>query len=184
VQFAHDTELALVEAAALVNTLSRSKDQLPDRAALNDYLRQHPYSGQVRRTQDELEGVRALRGRLRAVWEAPDKDSAVAMVNRMLADADARPYLTRHDHYDWHLHVTKPDAPLDQRIAAEAAMAFLDLIRMDALGRLKICSASDCDDVLVDLSKNQSKRFCATGNCANRMHVAAYRARRRQPHHA
>ncbi len=183
-QFAHDTELALVEAAALVNTVNGSEDQLSDRAALENYLSQHPYSGQRLGTQEELDGVRALRPQLRSVWEAPDRDTAASIVNQILATTDARPYLTRHDQYDWHLHVTEPDAPLAQRIAAEAAMAFLDLIRMDALGRLKICAATDCNDVLVDLSKNQSKRFCASGNCANRMHVAAYRARRRDSHQA
>jgi predicted RNA-binding Zn ribbon-like protein len=181
VQFAHDTELALVEAAALVNTLSSTEEYLPDLAAFADFLARHPYSGQILGTQQELESVRALRPELRSLWEAPDRDAASLIVNRILAESDARPYLTRHDEYDWHLHVTEPEAPLAQRIAAEAAMAFLDLIRMDQLGRLKICDATDCDDVLVDLSKNQSKRFCATGNCGNRMNVAAYRARRRQP---
>jgi predicted RNA-binding Zn ribbon-like protein len=33
--------------------------------------------------------------------------------------------------------------------------------------------------VVVDLSRNKSKRFCATGNCGNRANVAAYRARKR-----
>ena len=39
------------------------------------------------------------------------------------------------------------------------------------------CAAPDCDDVLVDLSKNRSRRFCGT-TCANRVNVAAFRARR------
>ena len=58
-------------------------------------------------------------------------------------------------------------------------MGFLDLIRTDDLGRLQICGADDCEDVLVDLSKNKSKRYCDTGNCGNRANVAAYRARKR-----
>ena len=44
-------------------------------------------------------------------------------------------------------------------------------------GRLARCAADRCDDVLVDLSKNRSRRFCDT-SCANRTNVAAYRARR------
>ena len=102
------------------------------------------------------------------------------LANEILAEADARPYLSRHDEWDWHLHVTRPEAPLADRIGAEAAMAFLDLIRSDALGRLRICAAQDCEDVLIDLSKNSSKRYCDTGNCGNRTNVAAYRARKRQ----
>jgi predicted RNA-binding Zn ribbon-like protein len=30
----------------------------------------------------------------------------------------------------------------------------------------------------MDLSRNQSRIFCDTGNCGNRLHVAAYRERR------
>ncbi len=59
-------------------------------------------------------------------------------------------------------------------------MGILDLVRADELDRLRTCAADDCDDVLVDLSKNRSKRYCATGNCGNRANVAAYRARKLQ----
>jgi predicted RNA-binding Zn ribbon-like protein len=179
VPFSHDTEVALVEAAALVNTHGLDGDTLATLADLDDFLAQHPYSGVIRRTPEELESVRALRPRLRKFWTIKDRDEAAALVNDILTEADARPYLARHDEWDWHLHVTRPDAPLADRIAAEAAMAFLDLIRSDALGRLRICAAEDCEDVLIDLSKNSSKRYCDTGNCGNRTNVHAYRARKR-----
>ncbi len=70
------------------------------------------------------------------------------------------------------------DAPFDQRILVETAMAVSDLVRADELGRLKECAADDCTAVLVDLSRNRSKRFCDVGNCGNRTNVSAYRARR------
>ena len=177
--FSHDTERALAETAALVNTVGLDGDTLVTLADLNDFLARSPYSGVVRRNHEELESIRALRPRLRSFWTAKDRDEAAALVNQILDEADARPYLARHDEWDWHLHVTRPEAPLADRIAAEAAMAFLDLIRADELGRLRICAAADCEDVLVDLSKNSSKRYCDTGNCGNRTNVAAYRARKR-----
>ena len=46
------------------------------------------------------------------------------------------------------------------------------------LRRLKICAARDCTAAVMDLSRNQSRIFCDTGNCGNRLHVAAYRERR------
>ncbi len=58
-------------------------------------------------------------------------------------------------------------------------MALVDVVRGDDLHRLRVCAAPDCDAVLIDLSRNSSRRFCDTGNCANRTHVAASRARRR-----
>jgi predicted RNA-binding Zn ribbon-like protein len=178
--FSHDTEVSLAEAAALVNTVELDGDTLVTLADLDDFLARYPWSGVIRRTQAELESVRALRPRLRKFWTVKDRDEAAALVNEILEGADARPYLSRHDEWDWHLHVTRPNAPLADRIAADAAMAFLDLIRADALGRLRICAAGDCEDVLVDLSKNSSKRYCDTGNCGNRTNVAAYRARKRR----
>ena len=178
--FSHDTEVSLAETAALVNTVELDGDTLVTLADLDDFLARYPWSGVIRRTHAELESVRALRPLLRKFWTVKDRDEAAALVNEILEEADARPYLSRHDEWDWHLHVTRPNAPLADRIAADAAMAFLDLIRADALGRLRICAAEDCEDVLVDLSKNSSKRYCDTGNCGNRTNVAAYRARKRQ----
>ena len=178
--FAHDTELALTQTAALVNTLSDEGDQLETRDGLDAFIERWQFSGERLRTDEELAQVRALRGRLRAVWTATDRDTVAAMVNEILADADAQPYLSKHDQWDWHLHVTRPDAPLAHRLAAEAAMGFLDLVREDDLDRLKICAAEDCQDVLVDLSRNSSKRYCDTGNCGNRTNVAASRARKRK----
>lgn len=176
--FAHDTEIALAESAELVNTLSDGVDTLSDRAGLVAFLQRFPFSGQLLGTQEEAELVRDLRTRLRSLWSAGDRAAAATIVNDILAEADARPYLTKHDQWDWHLHVTRSDAPLAQRIGAEAAMGFLDLIRGDDLDRLRICAADDCEDVLVDLSRNKSKLYCAAGNCGNRANVAAYRARK------
>jgi predicted RNA-binding Zn ribbon-like protein len=177
--FSHDTEMYLVATAALVNTVGLDGDTLVTLDDLDEFLARDPYTGVIRRTPEELESVRALRPRLRKFWTVENRDEAAALVNEILAEADARPYLARHDEWDWHLHVTNPDAPLADRIAAEAAMAFLDLVRADELGRLRICAAADCEDVVVDLSKNSSKRYCDTGNCGNRTNVAAYRARKR-----
>jgi predicted RNA-binding Zn ribbon-like protein len=178
-RFSHDTVIALAEAAALVNTDSDDGDSLVDQAGLDEFLRRFPFSGNRLRTDEELAAVRELRTRLRALWTAGSRDEVAAIVNDLLRESNAQPYLTKHDEWDWHLHLTGPDAPLAQRIGAEAAMGFLDLVRADDLDRLRICSADDCSDVLVDLSKNRSKRFCDDGNCGNRAAVAAYRARKR-----
>ncbi len=123
------------------------------------------------------DAVRALRPRLAQLWEV-DEDGAVDIVNALLREGNAQPQLVKHDAWDYHLHATRPDTPLADRMAVEAAMAMVDVIRMGEYGRLQTCAASGCDDVLVDLSKNRSRRFCGT-SCANRTNVAAYRARRR-----
>jgi predicted RNA-binding Zn ribbon-like protein len=178
--FTHDTEVSLAEAAALVNTVdSDGVDGLAQPAGLRSFLDRHPFTGVILGTEAEVAEVREVRTQLGRLWQVADRDAAVPIINEILAACDARPFLARHDEWDWHLHVTPPDAPLAQRMAAEAAMAFLELVRAGDWSRLRTCAAEDCNDVLVDLSKNRSKRYCADGNCGNRAAVAAYRARRR-----
>jgi predicted RNA-binding Zn ribbon-like protein len=175
VLFAHDTEVALAAAAALVNT-AQEPDELPDVAALDDFVEAWGWTGQRRRDRRELDAVRALRPRLRRLWYL-DEDSAVELVNGLLRESRALPQLLKHDGWDYHLHATPAEAPLAERMAVEAAMAMVDVIRQKELSRLETCAADDCHDVLVDLSKNRSRRFCST-SCANRTNVAAYRARK------
>ena len=179
--FAHDTEVALTAAAALVNTDSGSGDALVEVADLDGFVAQHGYTGARSRDRGELDAVRALRPRLRRLWQL-DLDTLVAEVNAMLRDAGALPQLVAHDGWTYHLHATAPDAPLADRIAVEAAMALVDVVRQDELDRLRVCAADDCGAVLVDLSKNRSRRYCGTA-CANRINVAAFRARQRETGH-
>ena len=177
--FAHDTEAALRGCAALVNTaatLPTDTDDLESVAELDAFVLEWEWTGSRAHDAAELEAVRALRPRLRELWTA-DTERAVELVNTLLADAAALPQLVRHDEWSWHLHATPPEAPLSTRMAVEAAMAMVDVIRADELGRLTVCAADDCEDVVVDLSKNRSKRYC-DGGCGNRANVAAYRARR------
>ncbi len=174
--FAHDTEVALAAAAALVNTDQAARDELADVSALDEFVRRWGWTGRRRRNRAELEEVRSLRPRLRELWDL-DEDALVARVNEMLRDAHALPQLVTHGEWGYHLHATAADAPLADRMAVEAAMAFVDVVRAGELHRLSVCEADACADVLVDLSKNRSRRYCST-SCANRMNVAAFRARR------
>lgn len=174
--FAHDTEVALAAATALVNTADGDEELLPDIASLDEFVRAWGWTGDRRRDEAELRAVRELRPRLRQLWEV-DEPTVVEIINELLREAQALPQLVRHDEWAYHLHATPPDAPLATRMAVEAAMAFVDVVRSDELPRLRMCAFPTCDNVVVDLSKNRSKRFCDAG-CGNRAAVAAYRARK------
>lgn len=174
--FAHDTECGLIAAAALVNTAGGEREGLPDIAALDEFFTAHAWTGRHEHTEAELRSVRQLRPRLRRLWHA-DPDEVVAIVNGLLRESNALPQLIRHDGEPYHLHAVPRDAPLATRMAVEAAMAMADLVRAGELSRLRICDHPDCDNVLVDLSKNRSRRFCDAG-CGNRAAVTAYRARK------
>ena len=173
--FAHDTEVSLTAAVTLANT-AEPPDTLETMAELDAFYAAFEYTGRRERTRAELEDVRALRPRLRTLLLA-DRDEAAGLVNTMLSAAGALPQLVRHDRFDWHLHAVAPDAPLATRISVETAMAMVDVIRTNEHSRLGVCADADCGGLVLDLSRNRSRRFCSTA-CGNRNAVAAYRARR------
>lgn len=177
--FAPDTEVTLEFAVMLANThpsASRSGlDELPTPADLTALLDAHTYSGRFDRDLIELHEVHETRDQLRHLWSLP-ADDAVDVINTWLRDATALPFLTRHDHFNWHLHATPSDAPLATRIRVEVALALVDVIRTGETGRMRVCDAPDCEGLLVDLSRNGSKRFCSI-RCGNRMNQLAHRAR-------
>lgn len=167
--------MALQAAVTLVNSLGRDGDTLTTVAALGAFYEEFAYTGRLDRTRAELDAVRELRGRLRALLLAPREDAA-RRVNEVLADARAVPQLVRHEPYDWHVHAVPTESDLATRIGVETAMAMIDVIRADETSRLGVCADDDCEGVVLDLSRNRSKRFCSTA-CGNRNAVAAYRAR-------
>jgi predicted RNA-binding Zn ribbon-like protein len=172
--FAHDTELVLTAAVALANS-AEEPDTLTTVDDVTAFYEQNGYTGLRAGTLDELDELRALRPQLRELLTA-DRDGAVEIVNRMLRDGNARPQLKRHDDFDWHFHATEDDQPLAVRVAVETAMAMSDVIRVDEMSRLGVCADVDCRGIVLDLSRNRSRRFCST-TCSNRAAVAAYRAR-------
>ncbi|WP_375389386.1 CGNR zinc finger domain-containing protein [uncultured Amnibacterium sp.] len=179
--FTHDVELSLAAATTLVNTLPDAshsgEDELRTMTQLDAWFDGEGFTGDRLHTTVELESLRALRLRLRALWETEREIEVVSAVNGMLAEGGALPRLVDHDGFGWHIHANAPDAPLADRVMVEIAMAWVDVLRQGERARMKRCAADDCEAVLVDFSRNRSKRFCDVGNCGNRMHVRAFRAR-------
>ncbi|MFD7842701.1 CGNR zinc finger domain-containing protein [Nocardia sp. NPDC059764] len=173
--FADDTVASLAAAVELVNS-AEEPDTLTEIAQLDAFFEKHRYTGAHAGTAAELAAVRAQRAPLRRLLTA-DRDIAVAVVNAILAEHRAVPELVRHDGLDYHIHAVPPQAPLQVRIAVETAMAMIDLIRADELSRLSICADDSCAGIVLDLSRNRSRRYCSTA-CTNRNAVAAYRARK------
>ncbi|HEX5205589.1 CGNR zinc finger domain-containing protein [Paractinoplanes rhizophilus] len=174
---AHDTEAALAAAVELVNS-AEDPDTLRTVEQVDAWYAKHRYTGRHDRDDAELAELRAIRPVLRRLLTA-DRDTAAEMVNDMLARAHAVPRLLRHDGIDWHIHAVAADEPLVRRVVVETAMAMADLVRGDEMSRLSTCADETCAGVVLDLTRNRSRRFCSTA-CANRVAVAAYRARKKR----
>ncbi|MDQ4138255.1 MAG: CGNR zinc finger domain-containing protein [Actinomycetota bacterium] len=177
--FTPDTEATGAFLVALANTAagaSRSgADELSTPAQLTALLDEHGFTGRFDRDAAELADVVRTREELRAMWSLP-RDELVGEVNRWLRDVRALPFLVRHDAFDWHLHATESDAPLADRIRAEGALALAEIVRSDQSGRMRVCAADDCSGLLLDLSRNGSKRFCSV-RCGNRVNQQGFRER-------
>jgi predicted RNA-binding Zn ribbon-like protein len=173
--FTDDTEEALQAAVWLANS-ARDPDALATTDDEGAFLARFDYTGRIDRDEAELTGLRRLRPRLRTMLLAP-RDDMVAEVNDALSGVALSPRLTRHGDVDWHLHAVADDRPLAERVLVETAMALIDVIRAEEGSRISVCADDTCESVVLDLSRNRSKRYCSTA-CANRNAVAAYRARR------
>jgi predicted RNA-binding Zn ribbon-like protein len=166
-----------LQAAVLVANSALEPDTLTEIADLDALWDDWGYTGRHDGTAAELDEVRGVRAELRSLLTA-DRDAAVELVNTVLRDNHAVPQLARHGDYDWHIHAIDDQAPLATRLLVETAMAMVDVIRADDMSRLAVCADETCEGVVVDLSRNRSKKFCST-TCGNRNAVAAYRARQR-----
>jgi predicted RNA-binding Zn ribbon-like protein len=166
--------------ADLVNTLGSTtgREYLPEADSLKRFLREHRMEAPRSISERDLEEVRKLRARLRAIWETPSERQRSRLLNRLLAEAGTLPQVTDHGG-DWHLHYAPMEAPIAQRLAAIAAMGLAVVVSDFGHERLGICNADDCRDVYVDTSRNRSRRYCDE-SCASRTNVAAFRARQKK----
>jgi predicted RNA-binding Zn ribbon-like protein len=180
VEFGHDTRHALATLVDLVNTgPAGAADQLADVGALVEFVRRHQVSDVGTLQRGDLVAVRKLRSSFAAAITAPTRARAAALVNAVVAEAHTTPRLTDHDGHDWHVHFFAPGATLAQHLAADCGMALAFLLAADEQARVRVCEAPGCARVLVDFSRNRSRRYCDSRTCGNRLHVAAYRERRR-----
>lgn len=175
--FAQDVERALAAAASLVNAAGPDCEDLPDQAAVDEFVKAYRWTGRREHTDAELRAVYELREGLRRLWVAGE-DEAVEIINTLLRRSNALPQLVKYGEMTYRLHAAPPDAPPVARMAVEVMMALVEVVRGGELRRLRMCEHPDCGNVVVDLSKNRSRRFCAAG-CGNRAAVTAYRARRK-----
>jgi predicted RNA-binding Zn ribbon-like protein len=125
----------------------------------------------------DLQEVRALRARLRQVFEADTSEEAAKVLNGLLTDTGAVPRVSVHGDAP-HLHFeSEADSPA-RYLGAIAAMGLSVALIEGGFDRFGICNSTTCEDVFVDISRNHSRLHCSD-TCTTRENVAAHRARQR-----
>ncbi|HEV2375881.1 MAG TPA: CGNR zinc finger domain-containing protein [Streptosporangiaceae bacterium] len=173
---------ALQACAELVNTgRSTAGDGLASLADVADFGRRYAFHGRAAAPPD-LALLKAYRARLDAVvaaCQAGADEAAIAELNALLTETGAVPQVVAHDGRPPHVHVSRPDSPMADRIAAHLAFGVARLVVAGEGRRLRSCASPGCREAFLDLSRNRSRRYCDSRTCGNRLHVAAYRARQR-----
>lgn len=138
-------------------------------------------------TESDLTRLRAVRTRLRGVFEAAaenDQVRAVDLLNALLLEFPVSPQVSSHKRLDdtglpdWHLHLAEHAANATAAYAATACMGLAFQLTDLGVDRLGVCRAVPCRNTYIDASTNRSRRYCSE-RCATRANVAAYRARKR-----
>jgi len=142
----------------------------------------------VRVVEADLARLRAVRVRLRGIFEAADEGDearAVDLLNALMLEFPVSPQISGHQHVDrvtgrpdWHLHLADHAANAAAAYSASACMGLAVQLTSLGVDRLGICEAAPCRNSYVDTSTNRSRRYCSD-RCATRANVAAYRARKR-----
>jgi hypothetical protein len=98
------------------------------------------------------------------------------VVNRLLRQYRAQPYLVDDVDQPFHLHFHGAAETPVESLGGELATALALVV--DAYGTMRFgqCQASKCGRVYVDLTRNGARRYCSDA-CNSRMRMAAYRNR-------
>ena len=165
-------------AVGLVNTwdvLDEEPEFLRDLPHLRRFLLEHRLKGEAEgAAESDLRRLRALRRRVRSVFEAASEKEAVEILNGLLTDAVPQ---LRPGPGGWAFFFeARRERDLADRLGPRVAAALLEAIRSDGWERFGICDALPCRCVFVDRSRNRSRRYCSQ-LCADRVAAAAYRRR-------
>jgi predicted RNA-binding Zn ribbon-like protein len=169
-------------ASYLAVALRLANTQLGEVDDLRSALHEEPWWSE-RVTDADLRALRPVSAGLRRTLDAAvagDVERVTRETNALLAAHPLRPTLsaghgsTPH----WHVHVADPSAAPAGEVAAAAAWGIAQGIVAHGLTRWGHCAADGCPNYFLDTSTNRAKRFCSP-RCANRVHVAAHRSRKR-----
>lgn len=176
-------------AVRLVNTEQplRGEDALTSLDAVRDLLGPGTHAA-ARAAEADVARLRAVRTRLRGVFESADEGDevrAVDLLNALMLEFPVSPQISGHDTLDdetgrpdWHMHLADQAVNATAGYSATACMGLAFQLTTLGVDRLGVCEAAPCRNAYVDTSTNRSRRYCSD-RCATRANVAAYRARKR-----
>ncbi|HEU5133772.1 MAG TPA: CGNR zinc finger domain-containing protein [Steroidobacteraceae bacterium] len=163
----------------LVNSLDLSievPEHLGTVAQLVDFLKEHDIAATRRVGAADLDATKDLRSEVRALFEAESTGAALQQLNRLLEGAQLDLAVVRDKGSPRLRWSVRPALPLADSLRAAVAVNIAHIVETFGFERLRVCGASPCADVFLDVSKRGEQKFCGP-RCATRTRVAAHRAR-------
>jgi predicted RNA-binding Zn ribbon-like protein len=181
VDFSHYSDETVAMAVDLVNTLdvATGVDQLASPADVAAFIYERGQgwcAPDWEPAERDLHEVRALRSRLRDVFNATGQRAAADILNGTLADVVAMPRISVHNDKPPHLHFEPEGGGPARWLGAITAMGLAVALIEGGLERFGVCGSTTCEDVFVDSSRNRSRSRCSN-TCTTRDNVAAFRKR-------
>ncbi|MFC0534007.1 CGNR zinc finger domain-containing protein [Phytohabitans kaempferiae] len=170
-QFNHYGGTGAFLAAALANATDLSP------AALERLLTEHEMTSR-RLDRAQAAALATWLDRVRPVFGEPDPARQIRLVNDLLTEATTSVRISVHDGHPPHLHYINDTDDRLARVKATVAGGLAVALCGAGGQRLGRCGRDGCATVYVDTSRNGRRRFCSLA-CANRVNVAAHRARAR-----
>ncbi len=160
----------------------RREDRIGNDRWLAKFLGRTSWWGRALPSAAERERLRELRRLLRRMVDAllagaPIGESDTAALNRIMAKAPVARRLGREGE-GWHVELTATRGAIDD-VLGEVAGSFATMLARGKADRVKVCENPDCGWVMVDSSRNRSRRWCDAAECGNLMKVRRYRQRHR-----
>jgi predicted RNA-binding Zn ribbon-like protein len=161
----------------------RREDRIGNDGWLATFLGRTSWWGRALPSAAERERLRTLRRLLRRMIDAllavtPIAESDTAALNRTMAKAPVKRRLAREGEA-WTVELTMARGTIDD-VLGEVAGSFAAMLARGEGDRVKVCENPDCGWVMVDSSRNRSRRWCDAAECGNVMKVRRYRQRHRR----
>ncbi|MBC8026391.1 MAG: CGNR zinc finger domain-containing protein [Steroidobacteraceae bacterium] len=163
----------------LVNTLDESisvPEHLVTPADVGKFLHVHAIEWPRKPAVADLEALRVVRARVRALFVATTQTEAERRLNELLVDARVNLRVARERgvaRIEW---AVDDSVELAEAVRSATAVSAAHIAKEFGFERLRVCGADPCADVFLDASKRGEQRFCGS-RCATRVRVAAHRAR-------
>ncbi|MFP3462207.1 CGNR zinc finger domain-containing protein [Arthrobacter globiformis] len=163
---------------AVLLAQSLANDWPSDRAGIVARTREHGMTMPFPERPGDHARCRDVLDQWLTVVDADTADERAHLLNQQMAAVAAYPRLTDHNREGWHLHYRDTDDDLPLVLHSVFAVGTALHLTTRGINRLGHCASNPCLNVIVDISRNGTQRYCSP-RCASRDAVRRHRTRSR-----